>query len=493
MPIDCAFYGCSSLTSITIPDSVTRIGSGAFSDCDNLSRIYITDIAAWCNIEFDYHGNPLSDAHNLYLNNVLVTELYVPSNVTSIGDYAFEGCSITSVTIGNSVISIGYSAFYNCGSLTSVTIPDSVTSIGKCAFSDCSSLTSVTIPDSVTSIGDSAFSGCSSLTSVTIPNSVTSIGVSAFNRCYSLTSIEIPDSVRSIDRYAFSCCYSLTSITIGNSVIYIASDAFSDCYHLVEIYNLSSLKITKGAYGYDVYTDKNTPSKLSKESDFVIHTDGNVKTVVNYFGDKSEITIPSGVTNIKKYAFYGCSSLTSITIPNSVTSIGEYAFLNCESLTNITVDENNKNYKSIDGNLYTKDGTILIQYAVGKTDISFKIPNNVTSIGDYAFYGCYSLTSITIPDSVTSIGDRVFSDCSSLTSITIGNSVTSIGWSAFYNCSSLTSIMIPNSVTSIEYGAFCDCSSLKTIYCEAESEPSGWSYNWKSNCSANVIWGYNGN
>ena len=197
-----------------------------------------------------------------------------------------------------------------------------------------------------------------------------------------------------------------------------------------------------------------------------------------------------------------------------MTSIGDRAFYDCTSLTSIKVDENNANYKSIDGNLYSKDGKTLIQYAIGKTATSFDIPNSVisigddafsfctsltsvvipnsvTSIGNYAFAWCESLTSIVIPNSVISIGDSAFRDCYSLTSIIIPNSVTSISEYAFYNCDSLTSIVIPNSVTSIGEYAFRDCTSL-TIYCKAKMRPSGWRSNWNFS-NRPVVWGYEGN
>ncbi len=246
-----AFYNCSSLKSVIIGNGVTGIGDRAFNGCSSLTGVYITDIAAWCNIWFggDY-GNPLYYAHNLYLNNELVTDLVIPDGVTGIGDEVFRYCSsLTSINISDSVTSIGNYAFEDCSSLTSVTIGNGVTSIGNYAFYNCSSLTSVTIGNGVTSIGEYAFSCCYSLTSVTIPDSVTSIGEYAFYNCSSLTSVTIGSGVTSIGDAAFWNCRSLTSVTIGNGVTSIGDNAFDACFYLTDItYNGTKAewkKITK--------------------------------------------------------------------------------------------------------------------------------------------------------------------------------------------------------------------------------------------------------
>ena len=419
-----AFEDCSSLPSVTIPNSVTSIGGHAFSGCFSL------------------------------------TSIGIPNSVTSIGEWAFYGCSyLTSITIPNSVTSIGDWAFSSCFSLTTpvynahcfaymptsfegaYVIPEGIKQIAGGAFADCSSLTSITIPNSVTSIGDEAFRGCSSLTTpvynahcfaymptsfkgaYVIPEGIKQIAGRAFADCSSLTSVTIPNSVTSIGDEAFRGCSSLTSITIPNSVTSIGDFAFYDCSSLTTpVYNAHCFACLPTSF----------------EGTYTV-PDGIKQIAGGAFSDCSSltsITIPNSVTSIGDYAFVYCSSLSSITIPNSVTSIGDRAFRDCSSLTSITIS------------------------------------NSVTSIGNYAFYGCSSLTSITIPNSVTSIGDFAFGWCSSLTSITIPNNVTSIGNYAFGWCSSLTSITIGNSVTSIGDRAFSSCSSLTSITCEATTPPT---------------------
>ena len=367
-----------------------------------------------------------------FYNCTSLTSVTIPDSVTSIGDRAFRCCiSLTSVTIPDSVTSIGEEAFYGCWDLTRLTIPGSVTSIDKDAFCFCSSLTSVTIPDSVTSIGDSAFYGCESLTSVTIPDSVTSIGSCAFYGCASLTSVTIPDSVTSIGGSAFYGCTSLTSVTIPDSVTSIGGSAFYNCKSLTSVTIPGSVTSIgwSAFYGCASLTSVTIP-------DSVTSIGGSA-----FYGCTSltSVTIPDSVTSIGDYAFYGCTSLTSVTIPDSVTSIGNCAFASCTSLTGIWVAEGNSHYANdASGVLFNKDKTTLVQCPGAFA--AYTIPNSVTSIGEYAFSHCTSLTSVTIPNSVTSIGEHAFSYCTSLTSVTISDSVTSIGEYAFYDCTSLTDV-----------------------------------------------------
>ena len=468
-----AFDGCTGLTSITIPNSVTSIGDGAFSGCNNLQNIYITDIAAWCNISGLSNLMKYGASNKkLYINNELATSITIPNGVTAIPSCAFADCSrLTIITIPNSVTSIGSSAFRGCSRLTSITIPNSVTSIGDFAFRGCTGLTSITIPDSVTSIGNSAFEGCTGLTIVnwnaTECTSAGSYNYPIFNGCSNLATVNIGDKVKTIPSSAFRGCTGLTSITIPDSVTSIGSSAFSGCTGLTSV---------------------TIPDRVTTIPDSAFRGCSGLTSV----------TIGGGVTSIGDSAFSGCTGLTSITIPDSVTSIGYYAFSGCSGLKSINVSKNNSAYSSVDGILYDKNKTQIIHvpYAIQG---AITIPNSVTSIGYEAFYGCTGLTSITIPDSVTSIGSWAFYDCRGLTSVTIPDSVTSIGKYAFQGCklqdiyitdiaawcniSGLnylmgydsrnkklyinnelaTSIILPDSVTSIGDGAFSGCTGLTSI------------------------------
>ncbi len=427
------FEDCTSLESITIPDSVTSIGDYAFYECTKLTSINVDADNEYYSSDNGVLFNKDKTELIKYPEGKTDTSYVIPDSVTSIGYEAFYKCtSLTSVTIPDSVTSIGYCAFLDCTSLESVTIGDGVTSIGYMAFRGCTSLKSVTIPDSLTSIGDYAFLDCTSLESVTIPDSVTSIGSWAFENCTSLASITFPDSVTSIGNGTFSGCTSLTSVTIPDSVTSIGYSAFENCTSLESINVDADNKYYSSDNGVLFNKDK---------TELIQYPAG--KTDTSY-------VIPNSVTSIGSKTFYGCTSLTSVTIPDSVTSIGNYAFEYCSKLASVTIPDS-----------VTSIGYWAFYNCTSLESVT--IPDSVTSIEWGAFYGCTSLTSVTIPDSVTSIGDEAFHGCTSLTSVTIPDSVTSIGYMAFCNCTSLTSVTIPDSVTSIDSLAFEYCTSLESV------------------------------
>ena len=380
-----------------------------------------------------------------------MTEITIPDSVTEIGQSAFSGCtSLSKVKLSNSLMIIEEGAFRDCTSLKEIVIPDSVTEIRgewyengvrhSSAFSGCTSLSKVKLSNNLTIIEAGTFSGCRSLTEIVIPDSVTSIGKSAFEGCRSLTEIVIPDSVTSIGGSAFSGCTSLAEITISDSVTSIGSSAFEGCTSLAEI---------------------DIPDSVTRVGGFAFSGCTSL----------SKVKLSNNLTIIEVRTFSGCISLTEIVIPDSVTKITEEwydyyyagAFSGCTSLAEITVSPDNKNYSSVDGVLFNKDGSELIIYPKGNGRSAYTVPDGVTSIGRHVFSGCRSLTEIVIPDSVTSIGSSAFEGCRSLTEIVIPDSVTSIGESAFYDCTSLAEIVIPDSVTSIGSSAFEGCTSLSKV------------------------------
>jgi hypothetical protein len=424
-----------------------------------------------------------------FQNRTGLTAVTIPNTVTSIGDSAFRGCTgLTSITIPDSVESIENSAFYNCTGLTSITMPIDAT-IGSSAFYNCTKISEVTLTGGTTGVGVDYDSGTATYTpwyvnrnntagiEVTIADSVTSIGRDTFYNCTGLTTITIPDSVTSIIGRAFSGCTGLTEITMPIDAT-IGSSAFYNCT------KISKVTLTGGTTGvgvnYDGLTAIDTPWYVSRGNTGIeVTIADSVTSIGNYTfyncTGLTTITIPDSVTSIGDGAFWGCTGLTTITIPDSVTSIGDGAFSGCTGLTSINTGSGSLNYYSEGGVLFSKNKKTLIAYPAGKTGVYYPVPGGVTSIGNYAFYGCSGLESITIPDSVTSIGNYAFYGCSGLESITIPDSVTSIGNYAFYGCSGLESITMPIDAT-IGNNAFQGCTGILSITLTGGTTGAGVNY-----------------
>jgi len=422
-----AFYGCSSLTSITIPSSVTSIGDQSFMYCKGF------------------------------------TSLNLPDNLTSIGNVAFEDCSgLTSVNIPGKVTAIGWFAFAGCR-LTSVFIPDSVTAIGSGAFCCDNSITSIKvgegnkyfdsrnncnaiietatnkliaacknsfIPDGIKTIGGNAFCNCIDLSSITIPNSVTSIGEEAFAGT-GLTFISIPNSVEKIVSEAFYGCENLTNVIIGNGVTSIGSRAFKHCSSLTDVY----------CYAENVPSTRSDAFENSSIASATLHVPAGSVEAYKATTPWSDFGTIVAIEDVAQNITFEDAAVKALCVANWDTNgDGKLSEAEAAAVTDLReVFKSNKEITSFNE----------LQYFTG-----------LTSIGNHAFYGCSALTSVIIPESVTSIDEEAFGNCKGLTSINIPESVTCIGDWAFESCKGLTSVIIPNSVTSIGRGAFCDCHIL---------------------------------
>jgi len=571
-----AFRQCSNLTSVTIADTVTTIGYRAFADCSSLPSITIPSgvttigdsVLFGCgsleSITTPFSGTlsykPLGPELYIiaepfgylfgsigYTNSVAVSQMrlleevgcesyyeehtyYFPKNLKtviftgkSIYEYALLNCStLTDVIICDSVQTIGEGAFFDCASLTTVTIPDSVQTIGNYAFYDCDSLTTVTIGDSVQTIGDYAFGYCDSLTAVTIGDSVQTIGDGAFGYCYRLTTVTIGDSVQTIGNWAFDDCDSLTDVYYNGmkaqwEQITIGSE--NECLtnaklHTTDPAVLSGISVktkpakttywkgesldTTGLILTATYSDGSTKDITAgfTTSSFDSNTAGTKTVTVTYEGFKATFNVAVINTATEGYYAYtvsngeatitGCGEDVSgdIIIPSTlggypVTTIGNYAFDSCTSLTAVTIPDS---VQTIDS------------YAFCDCDrlTTVTIPGSVQTIGNYAFSDCASLTSVTIGDGVQTIGGSMFAWCDSLTTVTIPDSVETIGNTAFWYCDSLTTVTIGNGVQTIGYEAFYGCASLTDVY--YAGSPELWAqidFNWDNECLTEATIHYN--
>lgn len=436
------FKGCSNLTSATLGRGVTSIDKSIFYDCDQMTELTClahtppgfndTDFGLFKELD-DYARVTLhvpASSVNAYQTAVIWSNFSqivgdAPGISEDDQDFMVDGIYYHVEEGQATVTNNGQTGCYS----GDVVIPDVVTyqgisypvvAVGDSAFKDCAALTNITLGDSITIIGTSAFQGCTGLTSITIPKAATSIESYAFHFCTGLTYVALPNSLTTIDEFAFSNCVNLTSITIPESVTLIKGYSFYGCRGIKSVvFNATNCEYL-GVYS--------------------LFNDCPLESIV--FGE-SVHQIPSLIVK-------GKTQLTSVTIPNSVTSIGREAFAGCEGITSLLIG-NSVNYIGIEA----------FSRCMGLTELV--LPNSLTDIDLGAFSACKGLTVITLPNSVITIGASAFSSCSALRNITLSNSLTSIGNYSFGYCTELTEVSLPNAVTTIGDGAFKGCSKLAYV------------------------------
>ncbi|MBQ6829406.1 MAG: leucine-rich repeat domain-containing protein [Thermoguttaceae bacterium] len=397
---------------------------------------------------------------------------------------------------GRPVVALGKEAFWGCDELTEITLPDGLKVVGDEAFAQCSQLTEITLPASVESIGESAFFNCVKLENIdvspenknfrsvdgvlfsadgktlvlyprgksgrqyAVPNGVERVGEGAFTGCVQLTEIAFPKGLTTIGANAFTMCGRLTKISFSDGLKTIGANAFTMCGQLTELTFPASVEtIGDAAFGYC--------GGLSKVA---FPTD--LKTIgADAFAAcarLTEIALPNGLRTIGPRAFIGCGA-AEITLPASVERVGEGAFYDSRNLTSIKTAAGNKNYRSVDGVLFTADGKTLVAYPKNKSGGKYVVPNGVETIGDFAFGVCGQLTEITLPKGLRRVGASAFFGCAQLTKIAFPNSLQTIDKYAFSRCASLTEVSVPKGLRTIDVGAFSRCSPNLTLYGAAGS------------------------
>lgn len=421
---DNAFAGSQYVDKVTIPSSITHIGDSAFRNC-----IYFKSIT----IPEDSNLTTIGDY--AFSGDVLLTSFYIPEKVNNIGESILSGCkNIEKITVadGNENYLVDNNGLFNTtytelisftpkSSTTEFVIPKSISKIHAGAFYFSLNLQKLSFEEGskITQILDTTFKFCSGLKDeIILPSGITSIGNEAFFSCTRLEGIILPEGLTKIGKNAFDSCQSVVNFTLPQTLKTIGDEAFRSCFAV------------------------------------------------------STITIPVSVTSIGRLAFIGCTSLSEIHIPKNVYTIGFNPFYGCKSLKSITVDDRNTRYKSVDGNLYTKNGKTLISYALGNDSSSFILPNDVEEIGFGAFYSAQKIENITFNTGLKKISDEAFLRCTNLKSISNLEGIESIGVKAFAECSNLGigmngHLALPQSLKTIAERAFFSCSSLNSVFISA--------------------------
>lgn len=443
------FFICTEITCISVPDCVKTIGEGAFDGIPNVC--YSSSMTATGSPWGALTANGVYDGALLFSDSTKTTLIKCDKSVSG------------SVTIPDSVITIGKQAFFKCEGITDIVFGNSVETIGEAAFYKCNGLSSVVLPNSVKSIGNSSFCSCSNLLSVSLGNAVESIDDGAFYECERLINITIPDSVTYIGEVAFgdvkNICYSEDMTAAGSPWGASFVNGVSDGYFLFSDSDKKNL----------VYFDNPYAETVA----IPVGTEVIAYSAFSNCTKLTEVSIPDSVEQISDCAFYGCTGLEEISIPDSVTSIGDEIFKNCTGLLKVTIGNNLTSipYYAFDGCsklesvIFGSKITSISDYAFFKcTNLkNINIPDGVNSIGNYAFSYCSALESITLPNSVVSIGDHSFDNCALLTEINLGLGLKNIGSHAFFDCYELTSITIPSGVNVIPKSMVDGCKNLKNV------------------------------
>lgn len=437
-----AFSGNETITSAIIPDSVTSIRGSVFQNCKNLAEITLPDSLkeVGSNILQDtaYEAANREDGM-LYCGNFLLNaigyeieeNITVKEGTTFIADFTFFSSDITSVTLPSSVKYIGDSAFGFCKYLTSVTVPEGVVSIGSQSFAFCDNLETIDLPETLTYIGSSAFAHDFALKSIDIPAGVTEFEINMLSDCTGITEFEIKDTVTDLGISTFSGT-GIKSIHIPASVEEISS-SFDNCAEL------------------DVITvDENNPYYYAKDN--VLYEkaayEGDIETILRITCDDSftSFVIPEYVGYIESEALSGNTALKELTLSSEISYL---TLFDCYGLENIYVHPDNEDFTSVDGVLYSKDGTILEIYPAGKTAEEYTVSESVTTIGANAISNNANLKTVTIPATVTEVNYSAISDCENLTTINL-EATTGIDSSAIARCDNLNTINFAGTVAEWE-------------------------------------------
>ncbi len=442
------FSGCQSFQTVNIDEGVTSLSERAFSFCLNLSEVNLPE-------------GLISIGYNAFDYCSKLTRIDFPESLTTIDNYAFAYCGLNSVNFPSNLSTIGNGAFQQSG-LKSVTIPGSVANLGSSVFSSCESLQTVNIEKGIKSLPSNTFSSCKALTEVNLPDGLATIGDSVFASCKGLSQIDFPESLTSIGNRAFSSS-GLTSVNFTSNITAVGEYAFS---HTA----IESLTITKGLTNIGGWAFSYCDNLKN-----VYFEDGVTKVssiAFAYCPSIKEVDLPDSITKVSDSAFYTCTGLERITFPENLEYIGENAFINCYSLKEITIPESTEiETHAFGGSGLTKVNWEKTNQKVIKKNTfancsglkEFTVPYGIETIDSYAFYNT-GLKSIVLPESLVTIGERAFSNCKSLEQINLPESLTTLSQDAFSGCKSLKEISIPDKIKLINYGVFMNCESLTDVY-----------------------------